>query len=634
MGASRRFNTSERSTLFLLSGGQCQLCGRDLVSGWHADHVLPWSLSGETDVINGQALCPTCNLRKGAYMGSILRWPDAIALRAWQARAFKKFLQHDGDNFLVVATPGAGKTKFALRVAHEMLTTGMAVRLVVVTPTDHLKRQWAEAAAEVGIHLDPDWSNGDGREASDYHGVAVTYAQVGTNPDIHRVNCRNRLTVVILDEIHHAGDGNRWGDALRAAFGSAVKRLLLSGTPFRSDNNTIPFVAYEDGQSHPDFSYSYADALADEVCRAILFPSYEGKMEWISGGKEFRATFADGLNEKLAAERLRTALDPDGEWLSRVIRDADEKLSSIRDTHPAAGGLIIAADQRHAKRIAELVSSVSREVPTLAISDESAASHRIKEFARGHSRWIIAVKMVSEGVDIPRLRVGVYATNVLTEMFFRQAVGRFVRMMVGIDEQNSYLYIPKIEPLIGFVQTIKEERDHQLQEQIEEDVRDDGEGEGGGEGEKSQVGLFMPVASTGQADDVFYDQDRMTQEEIGEAVRIARQSGVPAAYDPAILARFLRNAKGQSPILEPPADAPPAVTTPVPLAEKKAKLRGIIKRLVGLIVVATDGDIHYRDVHRRLYEIDGSYQDQATLEQLESRVKYLDSWLREVRNGG
>lgn len=156
-------------------------------------------------------------------------------LRRWQERAVRRFHALDAPDFLGVATPGGGKTVFVLKCAHDLLSDGKVERVVVAAPTEHLKRQWAEAAAAVGKDIDPAWSNSDGCEASDYFGAAVTYQQVSFAPDLYDLNCRRR-TLVVFDEVHHAGDNLDWGIKLRAAFRRAAYRLSVSGTPFRNDD--------------------------------------------------------------------------------------------------------------------------------------------------------------------------------------------------------------------------------------------------------------------------------------------------------------------------------------------------------------------------------------------------------------
>lgn len=182
-------------------------------------------------------------------------------LRSWQRRALVKYLGTQPRDFLAVATPGSGKTVFALRIAAEALGQRAAEQITVVVPTEHLKTQWAQAGARLGLSLDPKFSNSNAQTSAEYHGVVVTYAQVAAHPTLHRVRTEQRKTLVIFDEIHHGGDAKTWGDAIREAFSDASRRLALTGTPFRSDDSPIPFVNYEpDGEgvlrSQADHTYA------------------------------------------------------------------------------------------------------------------------------------------------------------------------------------------------------------------------------------------------------------------------------------------------------------------------------------------------------------------------------------------
>ena len=179
--------------------------------------------------------------------------------------------------------PGAGKTTFALSVAAELLGRRIVDRITVVAPTEHLKLQWAEAAARAGIPIDPTYSAGKGKTSQDFVGIAVTYAGVAVNPLAMRIRTERFKTLVILDEVHHAGDALSWGEGVREAFEPAARRLALTGTPFRSDINPIPFVTYAPGadgvpRSVADYTYGYAHALADHVVRPVLFMAYSGEM--------------------------------------------------------------------------------------------------------------------------------------------------------------------------------------------------------------------------------------------------------------------------------------------------------------------------------------------------------------------
>jgi superfamily II DNA or RNA helicase len=437
---------------------------------------------------------------RGARSRSLPDWPDARPLRAWQEEATEAVRAHTGDSFLASATPAAGKTTFGLHIAHRMLSAGFVSRVVVAGPTTHICRQWAADAGRYGIDLEPNRPNSDGPESGDFHGVAVTYQTIAAGPQTHRLAAARRSTLLIADEPHHMGDQAAWGLQARKAFDGARFRLLLSGTPFRSDNSAIPWVVYdEDGLSRADYAYGYPQALRDRVCRPITFLPYDGEMEWVSDGRPRSADFELVLPAAESARRLRTALTPEGEWMGEVLRDADARLSEVRAAgHPDAGGLVIASDQEHARAIAARLGSISGERPELVMSDEPAAGRRIAEFASSGQRWLVSVLMVSEGVDIHRLRVGVYATATRTELFFRQVVGRFIRTTPGGPRrQMSYLLMPADSRLKALAHEIELERRHAL------DLSPLGEEEEGEEDdrpERPEAGEGFAALSSGDAE--------------------------------------------------------------------------------------------------------------------------------------
>lgn len=396
-------------------------------------------------------------------------------LRLWQKAAYQEYFRARRRDFLLVATPGAGKTAYALTVASELLRRGEVSAITVVTPTEHLKHQWAAAAERFGLGLDSGFRNAHGATSRDFNGVAVTYAQVASRPALHMHRTTDRRTLVIFDEIHHAGDALSWGDAVRQAFGPAVRRLALTGTPFRSDTNPIPFVTYvedRDGvrRSASDFVYGYGPALADGVVRPVIFLAYSGQMRWRARVAddlgEFTATLGEPLTRDQLAGAWRAALDPDGEWIRQVLAAADRRLAEVRRDMPDAAGLVIATDQQDARAYAALLRRITGRRPVVVLSDGTGASRRITEFADSDDLWMVAVRMVSEGVDIPRLAVGVYATSVSTALFFAQAVGRFAR--ARRRGETASVFVPSVPVLLGHAAALEAERDHVLKRRDDE----------------------------------------------------------------------------------------------------------------------------------------------------------------------
>jgi len=395
------------------------------------------------------------------------------ALRAWQQEAFDLYQRTRPRDFLAVATPGAGKTTFALTIAADLMARGEIDRIMVVAPTDHLKTQWATAATRMGLPIDPQLPV-HGVLAPDFVGFAVTYAGLAVAPHAFHVRVASRRTMVILDEVHHAGDALSWGDAVDEACDPAIRRLLLTGTPFRSDDNPIPFVRYDMADSGAltstsDYTYGYGDALRDGVVRPVLFMAYSGEMHWRTrAGDEIAARLGEPLDREATAQALRTALDPEGAWMHEVLEAANRRLVEVRRHVPDAGGLVIAGDQESARAYARLIHDLTGEEATLVLSDESGSSARIAEFAAGTSSWMVAVRMVSEGVDVPRLSVGVYATPTSTPLYFAQAVGRFVR--ARRKGETATIFLPSVPRLLGLASALETERDHVIGRPVKDEA--------------------------------------------------------------------------------------------------------------------------------------------------------------------
>ncbi len=394
--------------------------------------------------------------------------PPGRRLRAWQVEALQAYRTAAPTDFLVTATPGAGKTAFALSLAAELLEHRQVNRVIVVAPTDHLRTQWAHAALAAGILLDPTLTNA-GRLRPDVLGYVTTYAQVATRPAVHRSRTEHtRRTLVILDEIHHAGDGLSWGDAVAEAFEPARRRVSLSGTPFRTHpGERIPFVRYEpDGDdaltSVADYAYGYRQALADGVVRPVVFAAYTGVSRWRnSAGEVVAASLTGDSTKAVEAIAWRTALDPGGQWVPHVIAAMDERLTHLRAAGmPDAAGLVLASDQDDARAYAAIVRRVTGTTPVLILSDDAKASRKISAFTTGTERFAVCVRMISEGVDVPRAACLAWMTSYRTPLFFAQAVGRVVR--ARRPGESATVFLPAVRPLLALAAEMEAERNHVL----------------------------------------------------------------------------------------------------------------------------------------------------------------------------
>ena len=583
-------------------------------------------------------------------------WGTAQRLRAWQAEALDLYFSMDGPDgpgsgprdFLAAATPGAGKTTFALRLATELLRRDVVDRIVVVAPTEHLKTQWADAAARVSIRLDPAFSNRHVAPARHYHGVAVTYAQVAVKASVHEQLVLDRRTLVILDEVHHGGDALSWGDALREAYRRATRRLLLSGTPFRSDTAPIPFVEYHPDAkgirlSRTDYSYGYRRALEDGVVRPVIFLVYAGQMRWRTRtGEEMEAHLGQDNTKDITSQAWRTALNPEGQWIPAVLRSADRRLSEVREHVPDAGGLVIATDQTAARAYAAILEQISGEAPTVVLSDEAEASARIEEFARGEKRWMVAVRMVSEGVDVPRLAVGVYATSASTPLFFAQAIGRFVR--ARRRGETASVFLPNVPQLLALANELERQRDHALDRDsdgdddwnAEEDLLDAAERDEKASDALTEEFSYEALGSFAHFDRVLYDGREFGQLAVPGTPEEEEFLGLPGLLEPEHVHELLMQRQARQgrhrkerESRESATDQPPSPeqTLPPALHRTLREQRQLLNSLVGLYA-RQSGEPHGA-VHAELRRVcGGPAVAQATVAQLQSRIDVLRSRVR------
>ena len=559
----------------------------------------------------------------------------------------ERYVEQEPRDFLAVATPGAGKTTFALTLASYLLHHHVVQQITVVAPTEHLKKQWAEAAARIGIRLDPGYSSGP--VSRDYQGIVITYAGVGVNPMLHRNRVEQRKTLVILDEIHHAGDSKSWGEACAEAFEPATRRLALTGTPFRSDTNPIPFVSYEAGndgirKSVADYTYGYGHALADHVVRPVIFLSYSGNMRWrTKAGDEVAARLGEPMTKDAVAQAWRTALAPQGEWMPNVLRAADKRLTEVRKGIPDAGGLVIATDQNVARAYAKMIREISGEKATVVLSDEAEASQRISDFSEGSQRWMVAVRMVSEGVDVPRLAVGVYATSISTPLFFAQAVGRFVRARKR--GETASVFLPSVPTLLTFANEMELQRDHVLDKKKrgEEGLYDEEDAllaEAEKTKDEADGGMdelpWEALESDAVFDRVLYDGHEFGMQAHAGSEEEEEYLGIPGLLEPdqvQILlqkrqTRQIQRSKAkpaeEADLIELPAEKRPVVT--------HKQLQELRKELNGLV-----GAWHHRTnqphgtIHNELRRVcGGPLTAQATAGQLQARIKKIQEWATRI----
>jgi superfamily II DNA or RNA helicase len=464
----------------MLAAARCGLCGRQLPSVFHVDHRRAFARGGPTTLLNAQAVCGPCNLKKGTK--------TMLKLRPWQREAHDQAITwltetRTDRHFLINAAPGAGKTLATCAIAATLIGKGEIDRVVVIAPRTEVVNQWAADFVRVtGRHMNK--ATGADREL---HALGLdlcaTWSAVSGLQDAFQAMCRSQRVLVVCDEHHHAAVAAAWGDGADSAFADAHYVVVLTGTPIRSDGAQSVWLAYDDrGRiDHPaegTYTLTYGEAVDLGYCRPVTFHRHEGRFTVdLEGGEAVRVSSKEkaqlssrharipALQRMLNFYRLACVpqYEPGGRvplatgYQASMIDWASAKLSDLRQRMPRAGGLVIAPSIEMADYFADLIESIEGERPMIVHSQMPGAEGRIAAFRATDRRWIVSVAMISEGVDIRRLRVLVYLPNALTELAFRQAIGRAVRTDGPDDDTRAYVVMPSFETLETYARRVEEE---------------------------------------------------------------------------------------------------------------------------------------------------------------------------------
>jgi superfamily II DNA or RNA helicase len=351
------------------------------------------------------------------------------------------------------------------------------------------------------------------------------------------------------------------------------------------------------------------------------------------------ARLGQGDTRDVTAQAWRTALDPEGEWIPAVFRAADIRLGEVRHTMPDAGGLVIASDHVTAKAYARIMESITGERVTLVLSDEKAASDRIDAFASSERRWMVAVRMVSEGVDVPRLGVGVYATSASTPLYFAQAIGRFVR--ARRRGETASIFLPSVPSLTALATAMDLERDHALdresgEEFLQDDLLASAERDTSASDHLQDEFSYKALASDANFDRVLYDGT-----EFGFAAEVGSEEerdfiGLPGLLEPDQVRELLLHRQSrQSRHAAERKRARIASGEPepqnVPLYRTLKEQRTLLNSLVS--IWAKSSNQPHGIVHAELRRIcGGPAVAQASVAQLQARITRLRHWIDATRH--
>ena len=312
--------------------------------------------------------------------------------------------------------------------------------------------------------------------------VCATWNSVDDQKDLFQTICETDNTLVICDEHHHAAVKAAWGESADSAFSKAKYVLILTGTPIRSDGERPVWFQYSGGEiTHPkdgQFTLTYGEAVDLKYCRPAFFHRHEGNFKvTLDDGTEANVSGETGQNISDDLKRiggidkalefynlackipyLSDGVTPDkNSYQKSMLEEGIRALDKTQERMPNAGGLVIAPNIDVAEYMTDILEDLTGEKPILVHSKLPNADTKISAYRNSNKNWIVSVNMISEGVDIRRLRVLVYLPYAQTELAFRQAMGRVVRSDGEEDDSRAYVVMPNTQVFDRYAKRIEKE---------------------------------------------------------------------------------------------------------------------------------------------------------------------------------
>jgi superfamily II DNA or RNA helicase len=382
-----------------------------------------------------------------------------MKLRLWQSECARTAIEHFkkvSKHFLCLATPGAGKTVMSAEVAARLIEQDLIDFILCFSPSVSVASGFKATFSKRLNH------RFDGLIGA--LGCSYTYQSMSHfDPSFWQVLTSNRV-LVIFDEIHHCAgltveNSNTWGEEIIRNIQSQAKyTLALTGTPWRSDKSPIVLSEYigEENTIKCGYSYGLKQSVADKVCRKpniVLIDNEE-------------ITVTDHLNETKVFNSFQALIDEKAASYQEIITDKKavefilgkgcRKLAEIRQRKPNAGGLVVASSVAHAAQIIRILQTTFNQSAVIVSYQQDAPAEIIDSYRNSTIQWIVAIGMVSEGTDIPRLQVCCHLSRIKTELYFRQVLGRILRVD-NANYQTAWLYTFSEPNLVKYAFRIEED---------------------------------------------------------------------------------------------------------------------------------------------------------------------------------
>ncbi len=462
-----------RAVLYHDADGLCSNCGEPLEDSWHADHIIPWTVSHRTNVFEMQALCGQCNAKKGAKM--LYQFINEIELRRGQLSAINEIIgrRRRGEAFTSIVVPTRyGKSDIARLSALQMIQDGLVSNALVVVPARNLVEQMLD---EVKLRA----------SAERYGFPSEAFLPVQTVERVLRIRrLRNaKITsittqmanlhlkellqwvdmtlgpegpglppVVYMDEAHLASDSNTWGRIGPTLAEAGAYLVVMTATPYRSDGRPIPFFKGQrrvldttsDGRERvfyelePHYELTLEEAMLEKP-PPVAYITYQpfgigGTLDNLAEAVIQRVVL-DDLSDSDIRRAYREALR-DQAIMEPAIRFFLTELQNRRGDPRQAGtaGIVFVGNHEeefdegenaHAQKVKAMLESISPALRCeIIVSSNAAAQNLLDEFVEGKIDVAIVKQMGAIGLDVPHAKVALDLSNTRSRAYFHQRMMR------------------------------------------------------------------------------------------------------------------------------------------------------------------------------------------------------------------
>lgn len=647
MSRRRAFNRAERMALFIAAGGKCTICGMELGDTWEADHVQAYSKGGKTNILNGQALCRDCNRKKGVNQVN-----DKIKLRPFQQefvdRAIAK-VQSGGNVLVAYASAGSGKTLGSQAAADSLLRDGFIEQVMVLVPRLNLAQQYE--LDWQGMQPLLDWKptlrkilhrpNSLNRLIpANADGYVTTYQSLCANPKKHIEVIASKPTLLILDEAQQLGYDEFGRDTTKSAYwveelGKHAKMIfVMSGTPYRSDNQPLLFASYgepQDDNYRPlmaDLEATYRDGVRERYLRRFEYRLADGGYTWNDmSGDDAEYTISD------PEASVYHALQLEGVWQPLIDKFIDTLQWQRETVHKRFAGLVACLSQKQARLVMKYINKQYSELRVLiAISEDGEKAHKsLKKFKTGNYDVLVTVAMAYVGYDYKWINAVALLTPIRSRGYLMQLVARGLRVISSIDygKQHCYIIAPDDPKMTEFVDYMRSESDAGYTEIIKDDPPTNG-------GNQKKKGHTLGYAANGFISELralgIDPNSDLTPEELIIANQVQRANGYPyAATEMVAIYRMMSKAFATpQPIVAGKVESPELTET-----EKMTDAKSWIDTQVGKLAykIAPDGSdaavigrhkVIVSAALKRVYS--GGIDDADTIDELRERAGTVLRW--------